>query len=114
MLVDGVTNFDDQYVHVKPIVDCLPVDLSDEERRRAIDVITRNADVFSRHEFDLGCTDLLQYRIDTGDHRPIAEPLRSHARAHLDIIDDAQEKLLKAGVIEPGSGPWSFNVVVGG
>jgi hypothetical protein len=66
----------------------LPAELTDVERQRAVDVIIRNADVFSKHEFDLGCTDLLEYRIDTGDHQPIAEPLRPHARAHLHIIDE--------------------------
>jgi hypothetical protein len=72
----------------------------------------RNADVFSKHEFDIGCTDLVKYRIDTGDHRPIAEPLKPHARVHLDVIDETVDKMLAAGVVEESSGPWSFNCVV--
>ena len=90
----------------------MPAELTDDERQRAIDVIIRNADVFSKHEFDLGCTDLLEYRIDTGDHRPIAEPLRPHARAHLDLIDETVDKMIRADIVEESSGPWSFNVVV--
>ena len=51
--------------HVSPIIDALPTALTDDERQRAVDLIIRNADVFSRHEFDLGCTSILKYRIDT-------------------------------------------------
>ena len=73
---------------MKPFIDSLPAELSDDERQRAINVIRQNADVFGRHEFDLTCTDLLKYHIDTGSHRPIAELLPPHARAHLQVIDD--------------------------
>jgi hypothetical protein len=102
----------ENYSHVKPIIDSLPAELTDCERQRAVEVIMRNADVFSKHEFDIGCTDLVKYRIDTGDHRPIAEPLRPHARVHLDVIDETVDKMLAAGIVEESSGPWSFNCVV--
>jgi hypothetical protein len=102
----------DEVLHVKSIIDALPVDLSDEQRCVAVDVICRNADVFSRHEFDLGRTDLIMHRIDTGDHRPISQPLRSHARAHLDLIDNTIDKLVQAGVVEEAASPWSANLVV--
>jgi len=70
------------------------------------------ADVFSCSEFDLGQTNVLPHRIDTGDSRPIKEPLRRHPIAHLDFIDDQVEKMFQAGVIEPSSSPWSSNVVL--
>jgi len=70
------------------------------------------ADVFSRSEFDLGCTDILPHRIDTGEARPFKEQLRRHPIAHLDFIDNQVDQMLRAGVIEPSSSPWSTNVVL--
>ena len=68
--------------------------------------------MFGKHEFDVGCTNLLTSRIITGDHRPIAEPLRRHARVHLDVIDDTIEKMMEAGIVEEANSPWSANLVV--
>jgi len=70
------------------------------------------ADVFSCSEFDLGRTDILPHRIDRGDARPFKEQLRRHRIAHLDFIDNQVDQMLRAGVIEPSSSPWSSNVVL--
>lgn len=70
-----------------------------------------NADVFSKHKFDLGCTDLVQVRIPTGDAKPHAEGLRSHPRAYLDAIDQEIQQMLDADVIEPACSSWNANIV---
>ena len=70
------------------------------------------ADVFSRSEFDLGRTDILPHRIDTGAARPHKEQLRRHPIAHLDFIDNQVDQMLRAGVIEPSFSPWSSNIVL--
>jgi len=101
-----------KYEHVKPVIDSLPADLSYSERSRAIELVNEYQDVFSRHEFDYGQTNLLMHTIDTGNHRPIAQPLRRHPRVHLQLIDDTTEKMRRADVIEPAASPWSFNVVL--
>jgi len=58
--------------HMQPVIEKLPDTLTAEQRQQAIALICRNADVFSRHEFDVGCTDFLTARIQTDGHRPIA------------------------------------------
>jgi len=40
-----------------------------------------------------GCTNLVKFQVDTGDHKPIAEPLRSRPRAHLDVIDNTVNEM---------------------
>jgi len=111
-LLPTISDSSSEYEHLKPVIDSLPDNLSDEERQRAIKLIVDYADVFSRHEFDFGCTHLASHHIDTGSARPIAQPLRRHPRAYLDLIDDTVDKLLEAGVVEPASSPWSFNIVL--
>jgi len=106
------TDVIDEYAHVQPVIDKLPALLTLDQRDAAIQMIRRNADVFSKHEFDVGCTDLLTARILTTDDRPIAEPLRTHARVHLDAIDETISKMKQAGIIEESSSPYSANLVV--
>jgi len=97
---------------VQPVINRLPVTLTDDQREQAIELIKQNADIFSRHKFDVGCTNLLTANIPTYDHPPIAEPLRRHARVHLDAIDKTIEKMEAAGIVEKANSPWSANLVV--
>jgi len=83
-----------EWSHVESIINSLPAELTVEQRLKAVALIERNADVFSRHDMDFGRTDLVECTIDTGSSRPIAQPLRRHARAHLDIIDESVDKML--------------------
>ena len=103
---------DEDFSHVQPVIDKLPSTLSEEQREQAIRMIRRNADVFSRHEFDVGCTNLITARVLTENHEPIAEPLRRHARVHLDVIDETIEKMRSAGIVEEAVSLWSANLVV--
>ena len=57
-----------------------------------------NADIFSRSEYDVGCANNFTARIETGNHAPIAEPLRRHERVHLDVIDETIENMKQAGI----------------
>ena len=101
-----------EFDHIKLVIDNLPNDLSKDERERAIQLIKHNADLFSKHEYDLSKTNLMTSRIVTNNHPPISEPLRRHARIHLDLIDETVDKLQKAGLVEACSSPWSFNLVI--
>ena len=47
--------------------------LSSEETTRLKALIVEFADVFTLDDSELGCTDLLQHCIDTGDHSPIKQ-----------------------------------------
>jgi len=71
-----------------------------------------DADVFSKCEFDLGRNDALPHRIDTGDSRPIKQPLRRHPKVQEEFIDEQIEKMLTTNVIEPCASPWVSNVVL--
>jgi hypothetical protein len=68
----------DEFSRILPVIDNLPDDLTKEQRAEAIGLIKRNADVFSRDEFDLSLTDFVTCSIDTGDAKPFAETLQSH------------------------------------
>jgi len=86
--------------------------LSEEQREEAIKLVYDFKDVFSKHDYDLGRTDLIEHVIETGDARPVREALRKQPQVHLSVIDAEVEKMAASGVIEPSYSPWASNIVV--
>jgi hypothetical protein len=81
--------------HVQGIIDGFPKELSEDERKKATDLVLKYSNAFSKSEFDIGRTKIISYRIDTGNHCPLRQQLRGHPRAHLDFIDhELDEELL--------------------
>jgi len=83
----------------------LPDELTESQREQVLKLLKDNSTIFSRGEFDIGRTPLVEYRIDTGEHRPIRQPLRRHPFAHLDVIEEQVETMKKSGIIEQAASP---------
>ena len=75
-------------------------------------ILMKHADVFSQDENDLGRTNIIMHHIDTGDARPVRQPLRRYPPAHVEAISEHVDNMLKQGTIEPASSPWASNVVL--
>jgi len=74
---DAVTGADPQDDEpVEKLISGLPAQLTDEQRERTDSLIRKHGPIFSRHKYDIGRTPLVEHHIDTGDHRPIRQPLR--------------------------------------
>jgi len=65
------------------------------------DLLYKYDDVFSKGEFYVGRTHLITHHIDTGQNRPVRQPLRRHPNAYLQPIDEYVEQLLENDIIEP-------------
>jgi RNase H-like domain found in reverse transcriptase/Reverse transcriptase (RNA-dependent DNA polymerase) len=102
----------DDLLHVQPLIDNLPPDLTAEERVKATALIHEYSHLFSKSDRDMGRTDLLTHVINTGDAKPIRETLRRHPLSQLPIIDAFVDDLLDRGIIEPCRSPWASNVVL--
>jgi len=76
------------------------------------ELIQTHEDIFLKHEYDIGRISLVEYRIDTGDHRPIRQPLRRHPFQHLEEIDRQVEEMQRHNIIEPAASPWASNLVL--
>jgi len=83
----------------------------DEFKAKLRQLLMRYSSVFSRDELDLGFTDLVTHRIDTGYARPVRQQLRRYPPAHLDVIDQHLHDMQRQGIIEPCSSPWASNMV---
>jgi len=84
----------------------------DEYKIKLRQMLLRNSAVFSQDELDLGFTDLVTHRIDTGDARPVRQQLRRYPPARLDIIDQHLQDMQRQGIIEPRQSPWCSNIVL--
>jgi len=83
-----------------------------EQKARRTELLKRFSYVFSKNELDLGKTSLAKHRIDTGDAKPMRQTLRRQLFYLLEKIDEHGKEMLKAGVIEASSSPWTSNIVV--
>jgi len=50
--------------------------------------------------------------IDTGDAKPVRQPLRKFPPAHVEAISEHVDSMLEQGIIEPASSLWASNVVL--
>jgi len=75
------------------------------ERTTALGFIEKWAHVFSNGEFDVGRTNLIPHRINTGNHKPFRQPLRRHPCVHEDFIDAQVNEMLRNDVVEPAASP---------
>jgi len=74
------------FSHIECMFDSLPSDLTGNKRARVIALLKNNVDIFATGRYDIGRTTLIEAEIDTGHHAPFAEPLRRHAKAHLELM----------------------------
>lgn len=109
---EGTTLHSSDAEYLQPVVTSLPTDLSPIESERAKTLIYDSIDMFLKSEFDLGRTNLVSHRIDTGDNRPFKQQLHRHPIAHLDHTDAQVDQMLETDIIEPCASPWSSNVTL--
>ena len=86
--------------------------LSDEWAHRARDLLRQNADVFSRHDLDVGKTSMVRHKINLVDDTPFKE--RSRPISSRDLTDAREHirALLDAGIIRESSSLYASPIVL--
>ena len=75
-------------------------------------LVTENRDLFAQTDAELGHTDTVKMKLDTGEHPPIKmKPYRTPLNKRA-VIDNTVDEMLEAGIIRRSRSPWSFPVVV--
>ena len=98
--------------HIQKLVDGVDDSIPESSCLALRSILMKHADVFSGNENDLGKTDIIMHHIDTGEARPVRQPLRRYPPAHVEAISDHVDNMLSQGTIEPASSPWASNVVL--
>ena len=94
------------------VIENVPPELDLDQRTTAEKFIRDRAGLFSKSDYDIGRTNLVQHVIDTRMHRLFKQPLQRHPRAHLEAIEKHVTEMLQNDVIEPAVSPWASNVVL--
>ena len=76
------------------------------------ELISEYSDIFALDPVEFVCTDLITHSIDTGDNPPIRQPLRRIPFALHSKMEELVQKMMKQGVIQHSSSPWSSSVVL--
>ena len=76
-------------------------EIQSAEKEELSQLLDEFEDVFSRGEYDLGSTDVVEHTIDTADHKPIRKPLQRHPLPHHQAITKQTSEMLRQGLIEP-------------
>lgn len=88
------------------------LNVPDEHRPDIEKLIKENHDLFANKDSELGQTDTVKMKIDTGNTQPIKlKPYRTPIN-NRKIIDQAIDEMLEADIIQRSRSPWSFPVVI--
>ena len=98
--------------HLMDLYDRSTRNLSRNESSEVFQLLCDYADIFSTDPSDLGCTDLVQHYISTGNAAPIRQPPRRLPLAKKEVAEKAIIEMQKQNVIEPSSSPWSSPIVL--
>ena len=95
---------------LKKIMKRLSPHLTKDQQQKAGSLLIKYRGIMSTGDHDIGRTDLVEYYIDTGNNRPIRQPLRRHPFQHLEWIDKEVEEMRKHGIVQPAASPRALNV----
>ncbi|CAG2210957.1 unnamed protein product [Mytilus edulis] len=76
-------------------------ELSEEQTLQLKNLLIRHSDAFAKSKNDLGCCDLIEHTIDTGDARPVKQNPRRLPLAKREAADQEIKRMLEGGIIEP-------------
>ena len=86
--------------------------LSEQEQSKVRSLLQKHRSVFSAHDGDLGCTNLISHDIPLLDETPIRQRYRRIPPSEIDHVKAHIEQLLKAQVIRESSSPFASPIVL--
>ena len=78
-----------------------------KEHQMIEELLDRNADIFAKHEYDIGQTNLMKAHIETGDAEPIRKKMFRTPFALRDEVRRQIKEMLKVKLISPSNSSWS-------
>ena len=69
-------------------------------------------DILAKCPEDLGRTDVLNHRIETGDAKPIHQQARRVPLPHRGSVQELLKDMLEKQVISPSKSPWASPIVL--
>jgi hypothetical protein len=86
--------------------------LSKEQSKQVSELLLEFKELFAVSDSDLGHTDRVKHKIETGASRPLKQPPRRTPVSLREEVDKDVENMLEKGIIEPADGHWSSGIVL--
>lgn len=91
--------------HLKPILNKVSAQLTDNERHKLSLLIQEYSDIFVGPDGALGRTDIVKHYINKGDSKPVKIAPRRIAIKQRDVLEEELKKILDKNLIEPSNSP---------
>jgi hypothetical protein len=98
--------------HLVDLADRCTDGLNSDDTNAVTSLLSRYSNVFSTGDLDIGRTNLVKHRIDTGNARPVRQPLRRSSAEKRQEVERQVAELLDKKFIEQSDSPWSSPVVL--
>jgi len=85
--------------------------LTTMQKQQTAYLLAQFMDVVSKSQYDVGCTDLLEFKVDTGDAKPIKDKTRPLNPIMVDNLKTHLNEQVAEGILAPGDGPWASALV---
>ena len=85
---------------------------SEDDKNAAIEMIRRNANIFSKNDMDMGRTNLVKHHIELTDPIPFKESYRRIPPQMYDEVKAHIQEMLDLGAIRHSNSPWSSAIVL--
>lgn len=86
--------------------------LSPSQLTDVTQLLVKHKDVFSLSKYDIGTTNIVQHRINTGDAAPIKQPLRRLPLTLKGEVETEVGNMLENGIIIKSKSPWASPMVL--
>src|SRR3954454_18919398 len=86
--------------------------LTDQEQELFAEFTNTYRDICAKSQTDIGRTDLIQHKINTGDARPIALPAYRLNPQKKEFLRKEIANMEEVGIIRKSKSPWAFPVVI--
>ncbi|VDI36317.1 Hypothetical predicted protein [Mytilus galloprovincialis] len=86
--------------------------INEDQRQQLSRLLSQYQNVFSRTDDDIGRTDLVTHRINTGNAVPFRQRSRRMPLGKQEMEKSEVNRMLDKGIIEPSSSPWASNIVL--
>ena len=113
--IDSVEPVEEEQPQREPltsIMDLTETVLPSEAATQMMSLVSEYSDVFAVSDAELGRTHLVEHVIETSNHPPIKQRPRREAFSYRPKIVNMIQDMLKRGIIQPSSSPWSSPIVV--
>ena len=93
--------------HLVDLLKTAGEDCTEDEKAQIAKMLSDYQDTFSKDEFDLGLTNLIEHSIDVGNSKPIKQPPRRVPVAFAAEEEKVIQQLQKQWVIRKSTSPWA-------